>query len=251
MGVTLVMVLHRWLTAFLVIAAAAAVAAGVVFADDEGPGDGESDAPPSVGAPPAEEPPRATPHASRQPARGALGSIEWRDSRALGEHHDGRLQRGVLLPYEGATFFTWHPVKRRKPNPAWRRWGTDVLIRRALRVLREFARAHPRAPRVGIGDIAREHGGDFGPEVSGGLGHVSHQNGLDIDVYYPRRDGRERAPRRVGEIDMDLAQDLVDRFVAAGAVRVFVGPATPLRGPRDVVVPLAHHDDHLHARFAP
>ena len=27
----------------------------------------------------------------------------------------------------------------------------------------------------------------------GGLGHGSHQNGLDADIYYPRRDGTERA----------------------------------------------------------
>jgi hypothetical protein len=46
-----------------------------------------------------------------------------------------------------------------------------------------------------------------------------------------------------------LAQDLVDRFVAAGAQRVFVGPRVGLRGPRGIVARLAHHDDHLHVRI--
>jgi hypothetical protein len=41
----------------------------------------------------------------------------------------------------------------------------------------------------------------------------------------------------------------VDRFVAAGAEKVFVGPRLGLRGPRRVVQPLAYHDDHLHVRL--
>ncbi len=94
-------------------------------------------------------------------------------------------------------------------------------------------------------------GGDFGPEVGGGIGHATHQNGLDVDVYYPLRSGKERAPLNVGEVDVALAQDLVDRFVAAGATTVYVGPNLPLTGPPGIVIPLTNHDNHLHARFAP
>jgi murein endopeptidase len=99
-----------------------------------------------------------------------------------------------------------------------------------------------------VGDLSRPHGGDFGPRF-GRPGHVSHQNGLDVDLYYPRRDGREVAPESVSQIDLRLAQDLVDRFVEAGAEKVFVGPNTGLTGPPDVVVPLSNHDNHLHARL--
>jgi murein endopeptidase len=117
-----------------------------------------------------------------------------------------------------------------------------------VRVLNDYARAHPDAPRVGIGDLSRPHGGDFGRRY-GPPGHVSHQNGLDVDVYYPRRDRLERAPRRVGYVDRRLSQDLVDRFVRAGAQRVFVGPNTGLHGPSGVVQRLPHHDNHLHVRI--
>ena len=89
-----------------------------------------------------------------------------------------------------------------------------------------------------------------GPST-GGDGHRSHQNGLDADVYYPRRDGLERVPARVAQIDRRLAQELVDRFVRAGAQYVFVGPRTGLRGPGKVVLTLANHDDHLHVRIRP
>jgi murein endopeptidase len=177
--------------------------------------------------------------------------IEWKRSVAVGSPSAGRLVRGVRLPAEGEHFFTWDPVKRRSPNRAWRRWGTDVLVRLVLRIAREYSEAHPGAPRMTVGDLSRPRGGDFGPQF-GSIGHASHQNGLDVDVYYPRSDGRERAPRDASAIDRRLSQDLVDRFVAAGLVTtVFVGPNTGLTGPPGVVMPLVNHDDHLHVRIAP
>jgi murein endopeptidase len=208
-------------TLTLALAAAAASAADA-FLD---PGSGR---PP---APAAEVPERPRPE------------IRWRSSRAVGSPSAGRLVRGVRTPGEGAGFFTWDPLLHRVPNRADRRWGTDELVRVVLRVVREYGHAHPRAPRVGIGDLSRRRGGPFGPK------HASHQNGLDVDVYYPRRDRKERPPRRVGQIDRRLAQDLVDRFVRAGAEIVYVGPNTGFTGPPGVVRVLWNHDNHLHVRI--
>ena len=174
--------------------------------------------------------------------------IRWRRSRALGKPASGRLVAAVPLPREGRHFFTWDPIRKRTPNRAWRRWGTDRLVRVVLRVAAEFAADHPLAARIGVGDLSRRSGGDFGPRF-GGIGHVSHENGLDADVYYPRRDGAERPPRRPREIDLRLGQDLVDLFVAFGAEHVFVGLRTPFTGPPEIVERLAHHDNHLHVRL--
>jgi murein endopeptidase len=150
-------------------------------------------------------------------------SIDWRRSRALGQPNRGRLAGGVELPAAGTHFVTVDPVTGASPNRAWRRHGTDRLLEVLLR---------------------------FGPEY-GGDGHRSHQNGLDADVYYPRRDGTERVPSRVAQVDRRLAQELVTRFVRAGAQYVFVGPRTGLRGPPKVVMTLGNHDDHLHVRIRP
>ena len=176
--------------------------------------------------------------AAAQPADGApappaaVPEIAWRQSEAIGVPWAGRLRRGVQLPAEGADWFTWDAVRKELPSRGWRRWGTDVLVRRALRIVAEYRVANPEAPRVGIGDLSRRHGGDFGPRF-GGLGHMTHQNGLDIDLYYPRRDGLERRPFRPGQVDRRLAQDLVDRFAAAGADVVYVGPSLgPAGAPR-------------------
>ena len=171
-----------------------------------------------------------------------------RRSYALGKPWAGRLANGVQLTRESPDHFTWDPVLKQAPNRPWRRWGTSRLVRTVTRVLAQFHAAHPDAPRIGVGDLSRPNGGDFGPRF-GGIGHASHQNGLDVDVYYPRLDREELAPTRVAQIDLRLAQDLVDRFVRAGAVKVFVGPRTPLRGPRRIVVRLYHHDDHMHVRL--
>lgn len=179
----------------------------------------------------------------------AVPRIAWRHSRVVGVWWNGRLVNGVRLPAWGQDFVTWDPVLKRSPDRSWRRWGTDRLIRTLLRVLAEYRGANPGAPRVAVGDISRPHGGPFGRRY-GGLGHTSHQIGLDVDVYYPRVDGREEAPREPAQVDLVRAQDLVDRFVRAGAVRVFVGPHLPqLHGPPRVVRPLIYHDDHLHVRL--
>ena len=177
--------------------------------------------------------------------------IDWRDSVAVGTPADGALERGVRLPAQGAGFFTWDPILHRSPDRDWRRWGADELVRTTLEVLREFRRRHPGAPRVGIGDLSLREGGYFGPEVSGGIGHATHQNGLDVDVYYPRLDRRERPPERVDQVDLRLAQELVDLFVEAGALTVYTGPNLGLEGPPGVVTPLVNHDNHLHARIDP
>jgi murein endopeptidase len=177
-------------------------------------------------------------------------AIRWRRSRAVGLPNRGRLVGGVELPQSGTHFVTVDPLRRTGPNRAWRRYGTDRLIEVLLEVAEAHAAAHPDAPRLVVGDLSRPRGGRFGPEF-GGDGHRSHQNGLDADVYYPRRDGLERPPTRVAQIDRHLAQELVDRFVRAGARYVFVGPRTGLHGPAGVIMVLGNHDDHLHLRIRP
>jgi murein endopeptidase len=174
--------------------------------------------------------------------------IEWHPSIPVGKPWDGRLLLGVQLPAEGPDFFTWDWGLSSSPNRPWRRWGCDGTIRILLGVVARYRAAHPDAPRVGVADLSRTHGGDFGRRF-GGLGHASHQNGLDVDVLYPRLDGREVRASRPDQIDRPLAQDLLNRFVRAGARPIFVGPHTGLAGPRGVVGVLPEHDDHMHVRF--
>jgi murein endopeptidase len=191
-------------------------------------------------------PPAPTPGAT--PAD--FAAVHWHHSRALGEPFwHGRLVHGTQLPAAGPDFFTWDPVYNRIPDRGWRRWGTDRLIRVLLTVIAGYRAAAGSVARIGIMDLSRRHGGPFGRDF-GGLGHASHQNGLDADVLYPRTDGLEARATVPGQVDQHAAQELIDRFVAAGAVKVFVGPHLHhLHGPENVVIPLLHHNDHMHVRI--
>jgi len=197
-------------------------------------------------------PPRATPAPTRTAAPTPSPTREPAEpqppARAVGVPSSGRLIRGRMLPESGPGYITWDPILKRVPNRSWRRWGTGRLLSTVERVLAAYARRHPDAPPVLVGDLSRPQGGDFGKRF-GGIGHASHQNGLDVDVYYPRKDGRLRSPARPELVDRAAAQELVDAFVREGAELVFVGPSVDLRGPRDVVQPLVNHDDHLHLRL--
>jgi murein endopeptidase len=141
-------------------------------------------------------------------------------------------------------------VLKRRPNRPWRRWGTDRLVRLVLTVAASYRRAHPAAPPLLVGDLSRPRGGDFGPRF-GSIGHVTHQNGLDVDVYYPRRDRRPIAARRVDQVDLRLARALTRHLLRAGARTLLVGPNTGLGGPAGRVKPYPNHDDHFHVRIAP
>jgi hypothetical protein len=191
------------------------------------------------GSLPATRPKRA----HREVAPADAPRIEWRHATSVGLPYRGSLIEGTQLPVEGPNWVTWNPVTNSTPNAPRRLYGNERTIRAIVAVTDAYRAANPAAPRVVVGDISREGGGPMFDE------HVSHQNGLDVDVYYPRRDGKLRAPLARDEIDHRLAQDLLDRFVAAGAQMIFVGYSTGLHGPTGVVIPHASHDFHMHVRF--
>jgi murein endopeptidase len=171
-------------------------------------------------------------------------------SRALGITNHGRLECGVQLPAETDALVTWDFPLARSPNRGWRRWGTSKLVDEVEEISLDYGTRFPIGPRLVVGDLSRRSGGPFGPEF-GGVGHASHQNGLDVDIYYPRRDGLETAPEKPSQIDRRRAQWLLDR-VARGARFVFIGPHTGLRPPgRQVQYLPENHDDHMHLRIWP
>lgn len=175
-------------------------------------------------------------------------------SLAVGTPARGRLVRGVPFPEQSEDAFTWNLPGGFAPNPAFRRWGTERLVRTLECVLGRYRGRDPDAPRVGVADLSLPRGGPFGRRY-GGLGHASHRNGRDVDVLYPRVDGCECPAASPEDVDTVRAQVLVDAFVRAGAQYVFVSPAlhgkATLWGPRGVVIPLRHHDSHMHVRVRP
>ena len=169
-------------------------------------------------------------------------SIAWRRATSVGLPYAGHLHDGTQLPIEGPDWVTWNPGTDSRPNRPERLYGHEHTIRAVVDVLAAYRAAQPEAPRVVVGDISFRHGERMDQ-------HASHQNGLDVDVYYPRRDGWLQAPTATAQIDRRLSQRLLDGFLAAGAQVVFVGYSTGLNGPSGVVVPYPNHENHMHVRF--
>ena len=165
-------------------------------------------------------------------------------SRSLGSASSGRLFCGKLLPADTQLWTTRNPVNGAHPNAAARRWGTDSVLAAIEVVSADYWRRFPDAPRLVIGDISLRHGGRFGV-------HASHQQGRDIDLWYPRRGGGEGlTPRGPGEIDRKRSQWLVERFAAEDAELVYVGVRVGLRRTRSKIRYLGSgHETHFHVRL--
>jgi murein endopeptidase len=143
------------------------------------------------------------------------------------------------------TYTTWDNALQRALNRPWRRYGTQRLIDLTERIASAY---HTRyGVRLVIGDLSRPRGGRFGREF-GGQGHASHQNGLDVDIYYPRRDRLELPPFALRDVDRARAQWLVDRAARYAQIQ-FIGPHLGLRRTSRRVHYLGNHDNHLHLRI--
>jgi hypothetical protein len=187
---------------------------------------------------------RGRPVLPELPRKPVYPKVVWRHALSLGLPYDGRLVDGTQLPIDGPAWVTWDPDTDSVPNQRDRLYGNQHTIRTIIAVTEAYHRAHPHAPRVVVGDLSRTDGGPMDQ-------HVSHQNGLDVDIYYPRVDHKLQAPTQSDQIDHPLAQDLLDRFVAAGAQMIFVGFHARLHGPSGVVIPYPNHEYHMHVRFPP
>lgn len=179
------------------------------------------------------------PPAARSASEDVVLDISYRPSMARGTPNAGWLEGGVRLPIRGTGFYTYSPRTGEPPGGPDRRFGTETLVRNLVGMGEWWARTHPNQPRLGIGDLSRRDGGPFRDA------HLSHQNGLDVDIRLPRRDGVE-GPAHPGNYDRDLTQAVVDRAVAQGAELILVGPSLDIHGP---VTIWPNHDDHLHIRW--
>ena len=180
--------------------------------------------------------------AAAQPAVGAtLPHCHGHPSRSIGTPGNGRLVDGVLFPARGRDHFAWNFREQRIGGSDRTRWGNCRVVRAVLGGLAAYRRRNPDAPRVAVGDVSLRRGGDID-------GHATHENGRQIDLYFPRRDREPREPHTVVQVDLELTRALVQAMLHAGAYRVLIGPDIDIATPRRVIR-RAHHDDHLHAMF--
>jgi len=176
-----------------------------------------------------------------RPPRSILPDCNRHASRSIGSPGNGRLLRGVLFPAVGPDHFAWNFRAQRIGGSDRTRWGHCRVVRSVLLGLAAFRARNPDAPPVAVGDMGLRHGGEIDR-------HSTHENGRQIDLYFPRRDRKRREPHTIAQVDMRLARELVRAMLDAGAGRVLIGPRIRI-GTSARVIRWPNHDDHLHAMF--
>lgn len=118
-------------------------------------------------------------------------------AQAIGVYDNGRLVNPDALPLDGQGFLKI--FRERKRN-----FGSLDLISVIEAAAKELHRDIPATEVVQIGDISDKDGGRLG-------GHGSHQNGLDADVVYFRKDHRVMPITGSSPGSTGFDEDFVDR----------------------------------------
>lgn len=185
------------------------------------------------------------------------------DARVVGYYTRGCVAGAEALPIDGAE---WQAMRLSRN----RFWGMPILVDTIKRLARD-GRAQDGWPGLLVGDLGQPRGG---PTPSD---HVSHQSGLDVDIWFdPMPDRRltkkERetisatsllVPGTNFDLDMQKWPDGLDRLLkrAAGypeVQRILVNPgikkllcerAGDDRAWLSKIRPWFKHDDHFHMRL--
>ena len=120
-----------------------------------------------------------------------------------------------------------------------KRWGRSALVYGIERAARRFKAANPGAPRIGVGDLSLENGGDI-------VGHASHERGVDADVRPMRNDGSEnRVEYRQRAYSRPLTQQVITLLRSEMRVKLIFFLDSRVRG----VQPWPKHNRHFHVRI--
>jgi murein endopeptidase len=168
----------------------------------------------------------------------------------IGTWNRGSLECGWTLAARTDTYRTWDYPMSRSPNDPDRRVGTDREIELIDAMAAFWTAYHPDRPLL-IGDLSRPYGGPFG-RLFGGPGHASHQNGLDVDVFLPRTDGKPKPATRPSQVDLPLARELIGDFGDVDDVKaVFVGCLRDYvsASPKADKLCNGEHENHFHVRL--
>ncbi len=184
-------------------------------------------------------------------------------ARSIGSYARGCVAGAIALPVDGPE---WQAMRLSRN----RNWGMPQLIAYIEKLARD-ARDKDGWPGLLVGDLGQPRGG---PAPSG---HVSHQTGLDVDIWLDpmpdrRLSGEEREKTAAStllvkgtnvEIDMKKwpagYEDLLKRAASYSEVeRIFVNPgikkvlcqrAGTDRAWLRKIRPWYKHDDHFHVRL--
>jgi murein endopeptidase len=178
--------------------------------------------------------------------------INVRTTLHMGSRTQGSLIGATNLPDVGTGYY--HFLGNDSLNTDdW--GGAEAMNKLIPTVGAQWYQNHP-TPRIGVGDISRQNGGQFLP-------HSEHQNGLDVDIRYV---GKETSPgvNYEGPINLTNTNDLTNLYdrtrtvellnlfaANASIYRIIVHPnagisSADVPGVNIVVDTQTGHADHFH-----
>ena len=162
------------------------------------------------------------------------GRCDEDSSEPEGEYAAGSLRSGVNLPDEG-------PGYVHSPSDATRPDEGDWATLELLACLEAVGRDLEGSAGLLVGDLSRASGGEFEP-------HLTHQNGLEIEVRYPRRDNLDELfdIRQQPEVyDPVLTQNVFATFGRLCRVKAIFADVTMLSFPveGENLVNIINHPD--------
>ncbi len=117
-------------------------------------------------------------------------------AQAFGFYDQGSLDQPDALPNEGDAYLKVFRARRRQ-------FGTLDLTSLIASSAKSLRQDFPAAERIQVGDLSDRDGGPAG-------GHASHQNGLDADIVFLKKNHREMNPDDSGSNATGFDEDFVD-----------------------------------------
>jgi hypothetical protein len=123
----------------------------------------------------------------------------------------------------------------------------DVVRTAGATYAREYMRRHPRAAPIATNDASELRGGDT-------RSHATHENGLDLDLRLPRKDGGSGTQVGSRDFDFEAAYAMVEAFASDNRVaRVLFNCSQCIQRARQRGEPWANklqqaagHHNHMH-----
>lgn len=160
-------------------------------------------------------------------------------SLARGTVSSGSLTNGLRIANNG----TGYQYYRGGDLEDTDNWGILEIINLVERVARAWRRLYPDYPIITSMDMSKQNGGDWRPD------HTQHQNGLDVDMRYIRKDGSSGGVNfdvNPGDYSRDRTQALFDLFQnESGVYRILVDSRVNLTGSKIQIISGHHHHFHL------
>ena len=200
---------------------------------------------PAAHAMPIDGPPVVDAGAGRRPADRLARLARGRRART-----PAGSSRGVQLPGRGSRLLDLRLGHAAVAEPVVAALGHRPARAHGARRARRPPRRAPRRRRASASPTCRARAAATSAGSFGGLGHASHQNGLDVDILYPRID-RARAARVQAARSSTTSSR---RTSSTASSRRRASACSPARACRCAAragssSKLAHHDDHLHVRI--